>query len=250
MHNSLTGKILRLITILIAACAISFTAISYFEIERSVTSQMKSDGTTLVSTIKRDIINNEIVDLQAMQSILKTIKDDSEGNIVYISLSDPDSNLIVSDNHLMEQVGDKGASDATSAASASGDVSQVVERQGTVGTLLETAEGQKVYNVSTDFSYNAELSGVLNVGISLDNMHAVIRNSLIWTVAISLVILTAALIIGLIAARKMIRPLTMMTGRIKEFADGDFTKEVNYTSRDEIGAMSSNLAQMRLTLGG
>ncbi|WP_435920948.1 methyl-accepting chemotaxis protein [Paenibacillus sp. DYY-L-2] len=250
MHNSLKGKILRLITVLIAACAISFTALSYFEIQRSVTSQMKSDGTTLVSNIKRDIINNEIVDLQAMQNIFKTIKEDSNGNIVYISLSDTESNLIVSDNHMLEQLGDDAKNDATSAASASGDVSKVVERQETVGTLLETAEGQKVYNVSTDFTYNAELSGVLNVGISLDNMHGVIRSSLIWTVTVSLVILAVALIIGAIAARKMIHPLTMMTGRIQEFADGDFTKEVRYQSRDEIGAMSTSLAHMRLTLGG
>lgn len=251
MFKSLTGKILLIIIILISLCTISFTAISSFEIKQSVTRQMKDDGGTLVASIKRSVIQDEISDPEDMQTIFKSIKEDSGDNIVYVSLSDSNSNLIVSDNSQLNEGQSEVKGDATSSASttAHSSVAEVAESKEAIGTILKMPSGQKVYNISTDFAYSDELSGVLNVGISLDNMDEQIQRSFLWTLIISLVIMIVAVLIGIIAAKKIIQPLTNMSLQLKKYAEGDFTCELQLKQKDEIGVMSRDLANMRQTLG-
>lgn len=251
MFKSLTGKILLIIVVLISACTISFTAISSFEIQQSVTRQMKDDGSTLVANIKRAVIQDEILNPEDLQNIFQSIKEDSGGNIVYVSLSDSNSNLIVSDNSQLDQGQSESTGDATSAASttAHSSVAKVVENKEAIGTILQMPSGEKVYNISTDFAYNQELSGVLNVGISLENMYDQIRQSFVWTLTISLIIMIVAVLIGIIAAKKIIHPLTRMSQQFKKYAEGDFTCELQFKQKDEIGVMSRDLANMRQTLG-
>lgn len=251
MFKSLTGKILLIIVVLISACTISFTAISSFEIQQSVTRQMKDDGSTLVANIKRAVIQDEILNPEDLQNIFQSIKEDSGGNIVYMSLSDSNSNLIVSDNSQLDQGQSESTGDATSAASttAHSSVAKVVENKEAIGTILQMPSGEKVYNISTDFAYNQELSGVLNVGISLENMYDQIRQSFVWTLTMSLVIMIVAVLIGIIAAKKIIHPLTRMSQQLKKYAEGDFTCELQFKQKDEIGVMSRDLANMRQTLG-
>lgn len=250
--RSLTGKILAVLLSLIAVCAVSFALVSYAEIQRSMTSQMKSDGTTLVANIKREIVKDELLNLEELQQVFQTIKQDSGGNIVYVSLADTGGQVIVSDSSLRTE-GEAGAADAVSSASTANtgsDLSAVVERQETQGRILETAGGEKVYNISTDFTYSPELSGALNVGLSLKSMYGQIREAQLETLVVSLIIFVLAAGIGLVLARKMIRPITMMSERIKGFAEGDFTGELIHNGKDEIGTMAADLTHMRQTLGG
>lgn len=250
--KTLTSKLIAMIVLLMAICAVSFTLVSYYEVQRSMTSQMKSDGTALVTNIKREIAGNEISGLEGLQQIFRTIQEESAGNIVYVSLSDASGQLMVSDNSQVEQ-GAGEQTDATasaSAASAKADLSAVITGQEIQGSILETASGEKVYNISTEFAYNEELSGALNVGISLESMYTEIREALLETVMISLVILLFAIGLGLWMARRMVRPLTMMSARIKDFSTGDFTVDFVHDSRDEIGQIAKDLAHMRTTLGG
>ncbi|MFD1174949.1 methyl-accepting chemotaxis protein [Paenibacillus puldeungensis] len=252
MLRSLTGRILAIIIVLITVCAVSFTVVSYYEIQKSVTRQMKSDGTTLVTNIKRDIIKDKISNPADLQKIFQTIKQESEGNITYISLSDVNSKVIVSDNCVAQQNGSGSSTDATASASKSkgGDVSDVVQKQQTKGSILKTSTGEKVYNISTDFTYNKELTGALNVGISLKSMYSEVQQSLIQTIVISLIILVFAVGIGIFMAGRMTKPLSHMSERIKAFAKGDFTAEFIHHRKDEIGAMSADLSHMQQTLGG
>lgn len=250
--KSLTAKLLAMIVLLMAVCAVSFTLVSYYEVQRSMTSQMKSDGTTLVTNIKREIDGNEISGLEGLQQIFQAIQTESDGNIVYVSLSDASGQLIVSNDSRVEQ-GTGEQTDATasaSAASTEADLSAVITGQEIQGSILETAGGEKVYNISTDFAYSEELSGALNVGISLESMYAEIREALLETVIISLVILLFAIGLGLLMARKMVRPLSMMSARIKDYSTGDFSTEFVHDSHDEIGKIAKDLAHMRTTLGG
>ncbi|GJM77586.1 hypothetical protein HMSSN139_00820 [Paenibacillus sp. HMSSN-139] len=142
-----------MIVLLMTVCAVSFTLVSYYEVQRSMTSQMKSDGTTLVTNIKREIVSNELSDMGQLQKVFQTIKEEGKGNIVYISLSDAKGNLIVSDD---SQTGEGNAAEGTdatasaSAASANTDLTTVVSNQETQGSILKTAGGEKVYNISTD----------------------------------------------------------------------------------------------------
>lgn len=250
--HSLTGKMLGMIVLLLTICAVSFTLVSYYEVQRSMTSQMKSDGTTLVTNIKREIISNEMLDMEQLQKMFQIIMEEGNGNLVYVSLFDPQGNLIVSDNSQLPGKSAKEVDAVTSASVTKSDVdlTTIVANQETTGKMLKMASGEKVYNISTEFTYNQELSGALNVGISLESMNEQIRDALIETIGISLLIMLLAIVLGLFMGHRMIRPITMMSKCIKRYAAGDFTEEFHHHSQDEIGKMAEDLAHMRSKLGG
>lgn len=217
-----------------------------------MTSQMKSDGTTLVTNIKREIISNKLLDKKELQKVFQTIMEEGDGNLIYVSLYDAQGNLIVSDNSQIAG-GSAGENDAVASASltkSSMDLTTVVAKQETTGQILKTPSGEKVYNISTDFTYNQELSGALNLGISLKSMNEQIRDALIETIGMSLIILLLAVGLGIWMGRRMIRPIQKMSECIKRYAAGDFTEEFHHHSQDEIGKMAQDLAHMRSKLGG
>ncbi|WP_244268322.1 methyl-accepting chemotaxis protein [Paenibacillus barengoltzii] len=241
-----------MIVLLMTICAVSFTLVAYYEVQRSMTSQMKSDGTTLVTNIKREIISNKLLDKKELQKVFQTIMEEGDGNLIYVSLYDAQGNLIVSDNSQIAG-GSAGENDAVASASltkSSMDLTTVVAKQETTGQILKTPSGEKVYNISTDFTYNQELSGALNLGISLKSMNEQIRDALIETIGMSLIILLLAVGLGIWMGRRMIRPIQKMSECIKRYAAGDFTEEFHHHSQDEIGKMAQDLAHMRSKLGG
>jgi methyl-accepting chemotaxis protein len=246
MLNSLTKKFLTVIISLIIISAASFTGVSYYMIQSSVTRQMKNDGTTLIANIKREIAKNNISDLTQLQLIFQEIKDQSNGNIVYVSLSDENANIIVSDN---SATSDKaGDADASSGATSEGNVSEVVQQQETIGQILTVADGEKAYNISTNFQLSGDSNGALNIGISLISMYEQIEKTLYDTIIISLIIILIAILVGLFASRTIIKPIKLMSAWLKTFAEGDFTNDYQYITKDEIGDMGYALNHMQQTL--
>jgi methyl-accepting chemotaxis protein len=248
MLNSLQRKIVSVIIGLILLCTITFASVSYYEIQLSVTNQMKNDGTTLIQNIKSQIIGMQVSDIQGLQEIFKQIKEESGGNLTYISLSDENSKVIVSDSSEVNQNEDSSNTDGQSAATEKSDVSDVVTKQITKGEILKTSTGEKVYNISTDFTYSADITGALNLGISLKDMNKQLAQSLMKTIMNSLIIILISIIAGIILARRIIKPIVKMSDSLKIFAGGDFTTEFTHKSKDEIGGMSNALGHMRETL--
>ncbi|MHB8131529.1 MAG: hypothetical protein ACYDEX_21315, partial [Mobilitalea sp.] len=119
MIKSLTIKVLGVIILLITVCAVAFTIVSYTMIHQSVTTQMKSDGSTLIVNVKREIIKNQVSNLSELQTIFKEIKAESDGNIVYVSLSDKNGAIVVSDN---SEIAEEGAVDAVSSVTVEADI--------------------------------------------------------------------------------------------------------------------------------
>ncbi len=246
MFKSLSSRILAVIILLIALCCASLIGVSYYVIQLSVTNQMKSDGSTLIQNLKREIKDKHVTSLSALQEIFMEIKDESNGNIVYVSLSDENAQVIVSDE-ILATSGDDSA-DAISSATSEGNVSEVLEQQTTIGQIITTATGEKVYNVSTDFVMSEQISGALNLGISLKSMYDQIRQSLIITAMLSFIIMLVACVSAIIMARRIIRPITLMSGSLKTFAKGDFTVGFTSKGKDEIGEMGDALSEMEQTL--
>ncbi|MDF2800977.1 MAG: hypothetical protein K0S61_880 [Anaerocolumna sp.] len=241
--NSLRRKIPAVIILMVVVCTIAFTLVSYYFIERSVIDQMKNDGRTLIITVKREIIKNNLSDLKDMQMLFKEIKEASDGNINYISLSGSDSKVLVSDNS--EVTDNEGKVDAVSSASLSGEVDKVINKQEIIGQMIEQVDGSSVYNISADIEYNGEQSA-LNIGISLNTMFEEVKDALVNILIVSAVIMLLAIVLGGILAGHIIKPLSKISKSIKEFSEGDFTKSFDYVSKDEIGQMSSALEKMRL----
>jgi methyl-accepting chemotaxis protein len=248
MFKSLTSRVLAVIILLIAICSASLMGVSYYETYQSVTSQMKSDGTTLIVNVKREITEDKITSLAELQDTFKKIKEDSDGNIVYVSLSDENANVIVSDNNVLADSEASGEVDAVSSATSQGDVSEVVSQQTTIGQIVEIASGEKVYNVSTDISLSEELTGALNLGISLQSMNGHIKQAVVETISISLIIMIIAILAGIVMSRRIIKPIVKMSKQLGVYAEGDFSVGFEHTGKDEIGEMSLSLNHMQQTL--
>jgi methyl-accepting chemotaxis protein len=210
---------------------------------------MKSDGTTLIQNVKREIKEEQVTSLALLQEIFKKIKEESNDNIVYVSLSDENAQVIVSNDILLDSGTEEGA-DAVSSATTEGDVTEVLEQQTTMGQIITIGTGEKVYNVSTDIALTEEISGALNLGISLTSMNAQIKQALLQTSMLAILIMVIAIVAGVIMARRIIHPITMMSNRLKHFAKGDFTVGFTSKRKDEIGEMGNALNEMQLTLRG
>ncbi len=246
MNKTLTKKILSMVFIIIIISTLSFTAVSFYEVYRTVTKQMENDGTTLITNIKREISKDNITNLEEFHEIFKEIKEQSNENIVYISLSDANSNIIVSDNIAINETNNE--TDAISHATSKGDVEDVVTNQYTKGQIISLATGDSAYNVSTSIIYGDNQAGALNIGISLKSMNEEIKNTLFETFLIALVIMTLSLVGAIFFAKKITKPIVMVSKSLKSFSNGDFTNSFVHKSKDEIGDMYTALENMRCTL--
>ena len=245
MGKTLTGKIVLIFVILIVVITIAFTTVSCHEIQNSVTNQMKNDGTTLVMFLKSQIQKNHITSLEELQKIFAEIKQGSDNSIEYISFSDHNYQIIASDNFISTE--DSGT-DAISSATSQGSVSEVVTDKVTRGDIIDTASGDKVYNISTDFNLSEQLTGALNIGLSLNTMESQIQKSVYDTIWVALTIMALTIVAGAIFAGRIIRPIKQMSGDMKNLADGDFTFSFEHKRKDEIGQMSMVLNSMRENL--
>ncbi|MDF2513483.1 MAG: hypothetical protein K0S04_3349 [Herbinix sp.] len=250
MKLTFTGKILSMVIVLVIVCTISFASLAYFMMQRSVINQMKMDGTTLILNIKGSMMNNDLVTQKDLQQYFLLVKEESQGNLVYISMSDENSNIIVSDSSEISE-NDSGAEvDAVTSATTTdeGNLFQSIEDNETIGQMLVTPEGEQVYNISAGFQKTESVSGVLNIGISLENMYVQIRNTMLEIAAISAGIMLLFIVLGSLFARKMVQPIRMMSEKLKLFAEGDFTVGFEHKSKDEIGQMNLQLEHMRKNL--
>lgn len=256
MLSSLTRKLVGSMVLLTSICMLSFMGLAFYETQSSMMSQMQNDGTTLVSTIRREIGKYRLSNLPQIQKVFIEVKESSGGNIAYVSLSDPQSRILVSDSSApAEEKGVKGQkeADAVSSASVQEDVSQVIRENKAEGRLLKMPSGQRVYNVSTPFYEGEKPAGSLNIGISLENMNREITRSLMQILLFSLGIQGITILLGVVIARSITSPVKGIAGKLELFSQGDFTVEFKSRSRDEIGklagAFNQSVSVLRNTIG-
>jgi methyl-accepting chemotaxis protein len=250
MKLTFTGKILSMVIVLVSICSISFSAMAYYMMQQSVVNQMKMDGTTLILNIKGSMMNNDLTNQKDLQQYFLLVKEESQGNLVYVSLSDENSNIIVSDSSEIHEDNAGAEVDAVTSATTTDDgkLLQSIEDHETIGQMLVTPEGEQVYNISTSFEKTESVSGVLNIGISLETMYEQIRKTMIEIAGISLGVMLLFILLGSLFARKLVQPIRMMSDKLKKFAEGDFTVGFEYKSKDEIGQMNLQLEHMRRNL--
>ena len=88
----------------------------------------------------------------------------------------------------------------------------------------------------------------LMIAVPIDEINRPVRDMTIFSVAFSGLILAAAGIITMIAARRIVKPIVSVTNTLKDISEGegDLTKTIENNSKDEIGALSR---YFNLTLG-
>ena len=68
MFNSLRGKITSVMVLITLTITVSLTVISYFKVKESVIVQMKSDGTTLITVLSKDIEKSKLNEIKAKKA--------------------------------------------------------------------------------------------------------------------------------------------------------------------------------------
>lgn len=258
MFRSLKIKLLATIILVTSICTITFMGISYYEVKNAATSQMKNDGTTLISVVSRDIKNFKLDNLNDIQAVFKDVKLGSNKNIAYISIVDKDLKMVVSDKEKVVDSSVNAVSSATetgaTATSNKGNIKESTNVKEATGIILTTASGEKVYNVSTPFYENSNMIGTINIGISLNNMNKLIMNNFLQSILIGLLIALIAIIIGILISRTITKPIKGIVDRLDEFSAGDFTINFESTGRDEIfrltSGLNSSISGLKGTVGG
>lgn len=208
MRFTLKKKIRVIIILVVLACSLAYIALAFFVIQKAVSVQMKNDGQTLVTTIKRELIQNNVTQLKDIQQIFKEIKQMSNGNISDISLSDATSKVFLTDEEILK--GTDEQVDAVSSATLGSEVIDLVQTKETPGDFLTMPDGTKVYNISTNYEYNQEACS-LNIGISLISMNQEIQYAILEMGIIGIIIMVVAILLAIIPTTKIIRPILAMS---------------------------------------
>lgn len=238
MFNSLRGKITSAMVLITLTITVSLTVISYFKVKESVIVQMKSDGTTLITVLSKDIEKSKLNDLNEIQLQLKGVKEKSEENIEYISIADENLDIILDNTKVYDNNIQKV--DGVSGATEQGDIKQTVS-DGQVDGFIFEKEGKKVYNVSSPVTFKDGNKAIFNIGISLDSMYAYLKAALIDIVLISLGIQVIVIIIAMIISNLLTKPLTQITDLLEEVENNNLKVQMNIKSNSEIGKLSKGL---------
>lgn len=239
MFKSLTAKIMFTMILTVSICTLIFTMISYYELKTSVEEQMKTDGTTLISTIRREISKYKIQNLAEIQSVFQDVKKESQGNIEYISLSDNNSTILVSDTSSLGISSENV--DAVSSATKTEDVSSVLKENVILGSTIKNSEGIEVYNVSAPIYSGTDVTGVLNLGISLSSMKNQISATLKVILLGALLIELITILLALIISKTLTKPIRNIVTELDGFSKGDFTIQFHTKSKDEIMSLTNSL---------
>ncbi|MEA4960322.1 methyl-accepting chemotaxis protein [Lutispora sp.] len=263
MFNSLFKKILSIFTGIVLISSFLFTGIAIYEVRETVMQQMENDGRAMAAFIREELLERKLTDLNRISEQFFGLKQASNGNLLYISLSDSRYNVVASSDY-----GSAGGTDAITGATASGDTSPEATSSAT-GTkpakggidaltsatnaiVSRTDKGVPVLNVSIPFEADFMGVGSVNVGISLKPLNQRINNTIINIVVFSLGILFVAILLGALFARSLTKPIVSVVDKLDSFSKGDFTVEFRSTTRDEIksltNAMNHSVNTLRNTI--
>lgn len=235
-RNSFSAKMIALLFGFSTVIIIIFSFLSYGIIQESMTIQMQSDGNTLIKSMKREMANYNTNDLGQLQKLFFDVKDKSEGGIVYISLSDPTGKLIVSDESVIV--------DGTSSASGTGtDTQKVSEEEAAKAEDLNKLVAENVFNISEPLTSGGS---VLNIGLSLDQMHQQVEKALGKILLFGFIILILATILGFVVSKYMLRSLKHSVDGLKKLASGDLNVHHVTTRKDEFGQLDHSLSDLSM----
>ena len=251
MFKSLTFRIVLTMVLLVTVCSMVFLFLASYELRLSVEAQMEHDGRTLVSILRREIGKYNISDLEEIQAVFREMKEESGNNLVYISLSDTNSQILVSDSGTIKKEDNASAHEADTVSSATHDTQATasLKEDEIAGIRLKTPEGISVYNLSAPVVSDSEIVGVLNIGISLTNMNDKIKETMAFFIVCALIIEAIAIILAVVLSSTLTRPIRKIVSGLSNFSKGDFTVSFQSKGSDEIrrltGSLNSSIVMLR-----
>lgn len=230
MLSSLRKKITVNFIIVAFMCIFLLSGISIYEIKNSVLSQMKDDGIAMATITTNDISKTGISDVGTIQELLGSIKSTSGKYVDYIYVTDKNLKIIAHNDILNSG---KKITDSR--------FKNVIEKSQNVAFVDKSKDGQDIYSVSVPVLDGSTVSGMLTIGLSLKNMNALIKNTMIFEIVASLILLIICIPFGLIKSGQIANPLNKIMKKLEEVSKGNFNTEFQVKGNDEIGKLSSVL---------
>lgn len=231
--KTIKTRLIRLPIILILIAIIAIVVSVVYNTYVSVRGQMASDTEILVETIVDRFEASD--DYQGIINDLVESK-----NIYYAGYISEDYQYIAHNNKSL--VGTKvGASDDITAAM----------NQRKMAFSDTRYEGTEALGVTYPMTLNGEASGILEIGLSLENANAAVLINLRDIVILGLLVVA---IIGFMlyrASMKVINSINSLSDYMDLLASGDFSVDVPkeyLESQDEFGLIAGSISEMRLSI--
>lgn len=223
--KSLRGKIIISFIILSLTCVLFTSAISYYEIYKISTENMRADGGKVADQIKNDLDLTGTGDITSVQSYVEAAKQ-MNNEISFIAFLDNNKELANSDKM---QIGKNYINKYTK---------KVFKDGKTIGFTERTYKGEKVYNVLVPMKSGSSITNILSVGMSMKNMNSKITEVITTILIASIIILLFSLLISRTLASNILKPLNKFMEDFDILSNGDLRVNFSVNNKDEISKLA------------
>lgn len=116
---------------------------------------------------------------------------------------------------------------------------EIAESEGVIGS-----QEIQVMNMAFPIENNGEVKGVLYIRHDLTSVNKTLEQSMLIFIQATLVALAVTVVLGILISRGITRPINQLTRRAEAMAKGDFSRQVNVRSGDEIGRLGRTFNKM------
>ncbi|CAH2214679.1 methyl-accepting chemotaxis protein [Tepidibacter aestuarii] len=106
------------------------------------------------------------------------------------------------------------------------------------------------YDVLMPVYDNGEHIGAVDIGISMENLHAALKTTMIKSIITSIITFVLSAFIIIFMLGKMINPIQKVVQVSKKVSKGDLTEKIDIKSNDEIGILTEGFNDMIDNLSG
>ena len=237
---SLTFKVSMTITVIITTLMLGMGSMTYVINHRALIAQETSQGMS-IGKLAVELTENRMAQdgPEAVLGAIRSMKSDPK--ILEAYVTSPSGEVIVHEQP--ESMGNRMQSRALNAAMESraiGVQRSVTESGGNTSLLfvapLSASDGQ----ISGYLHYHTDVSGALAF------LH---QSALQWIRLFVLAVLVALVLVRLVIVRAVHRPVRRLLKATERVAVGDFSEELETTSRDELGQLGEGFNLMNRQLG-
>ena len=104
--------------------------------------------------------------------------------------------------------------------------------------------GEEVFHYSYPLRYSGIDWGWIHIGLSLEQFSADLRSIFIWTILLGVLCMLVGSVVSLVFARRLIRPLFLLSSITRRVAAGDLTVRADIATGDEVEGLANAFNQM------
>lgn len=237
IRNVITFRFIATIVSVIVIMAFFTVLVAQKELEN----QVQSQGEAMADQVKNTINKYGIDETSSIQQIISSFKI-SKDSLRYISVE--------ASTHMVVANSDSSLSGTTI---QNNDIDQIVKTKQSIVTTLNESDG-RVLKCVLPIIKDSAVAGGITVKISLSSVDKSINRLILIVLAFALAAVAVCAAVSYFLSRSIAKPIQDMMTAVDAVAKGDFTKNVQVKSRDEIGSLSkainSTIEVVKEMIGG